>query len=222
MNRLLNKSKLSTEDLRNIKGNLSYKKVYRYLYLGDYYNGTIEAIKDYNVYLYKAIPIDKTVSLTAELVMDAAGYGSLEILNYIFIKTTNLEERHDLFFNIYSTASEKTIKWMDKMGLISYSDYVKEWIEMNGGDFVNVDFPYEIIKKYLPKVEETYDLMGYLGASLHYGDLESRKKIFDLFLEYNIDVKNYKRAITTAERVVKDKHKLNEWINYINNKMKSY
>ena len=218
-NRLMDKSKLSLEDLKNIKGNLSYKKVYRYLYLGDYKKGVIEAIKDDNVYLYKAIPISKDGEFLYEIAMDAAGYNSIEILNYIFINSTDLEKQ-DLPIYIYSLASEKTIKWMDKMDLISYSDYIKEWIVVDVEVFENIVYPYQIIKKYITKVKNYDGFMKTLGASLHYGDLETRKKIFDLFIENNIDVENYKDAITTAERIVEDKNKLKEWIDYINIKMK--
>jgi len=216
LNRLLNKSEFSIDDLRNIKGNLTYKKVYRYLYLGDYNKGILEAIQNDNVYLFKSIPINKTFDFLVDTVMDAAGYGSIEILNYIIINFNGKE----LLVYIYSTASEKTILWLDKMDLISYGDFIKEWIEERDENFVENDYVYKLIEKYLPKVKDSNGLMKSLGSSLFYGDLESRKKIFDLFLKYNIDIENYKSAITRAEEIVEDKNKLKKWINYINDKMK--
>ena len=59
LNRLLNKSKIHIEDLKKIKGNLTYKKLYKYLYLGDYGEGLFHSIQNDNVYLYKLIPINK-------------------------------------------------------------------------------------------------------------------------------------------------------------------
>ncbi len=218
LNRLLNKSKIHIEDLKKIKGNLTYKKLYKYLYLGDYGEGLFHSIQNDNVYLYKLIPINKN---SGSMLTHAACFYSIEIINYIFLNELHYFDDKDIFKSyMYTIGHEKTISWMDKMDLINYSDFITSWLFEIDEDFVKDNYIYEIIKKYLHKVENTDDFMFYLGDSLKYSKLESREKIFDLFLENNIDVDNYECAIIEAKIVVEDKNKLNKWVNYINNKMK--
>ena len=219
INRLLNRSKFSIEKINKIKGDLTYKKLYKYLYLGDYGQGFNHAIQNDNVYLYKLIPIKK-FHLLYTTVINAAGFGSIEILNYIFLSISG-DDRYNFILSCYSGANDKTINWLDKMDLIDYSQFISKMI-LEGCD--EDDYTYDMIKKYLHEVKYTEDFMDELGYSLSNSNLESRKKIFDLFIENNIDIDYYENAILAAEdrsvyRCI-DKNKLINWVNYVNNKMK--
>ena len=181
LNRLLTKK--TKEEISKLKGDLKYKQLYRYLYMGGYKEGIDEAIKNDNIYLYKNLSMYKYKNIF-KVSMDAADIGSLEILTYLFIKADeNLSQ--DLKDHIYSTAGEKTLKWMDKMDLIYWSDYIRYWIQFSTSD--DDSYHYETIKKYLSKAGDHDDFMYFLGESLEDNSLESREKIFDLFLQNNIN-----------------------------------
>lgn len=114
LNRLLTKH--SKHEIKQLRGSLSYKDLYHYLYLGDFEEGALHAIKEDNVYLYKAIPINKYNKLS-KFVMYAGSYDSIEILTYIFINSIDEDIKYKMIKYLLVTAGEKTVEWMAKMSL---------------------------------------------------------------------------------------------------------
>ncbi len=214
LNRFLLKKDYDLEEIKKMKGDFTYRELYKYLYIDkDNKNIFIEAAKRDNLYFYKELyrnavwereEIDLTIKAAAE-------NGSLQILTYLFINDKNDDEHGQLSFLVSLFANAKTTEWLKAMGQIDYDAYLV--------NLVTTEYGFEEIKKYLHMVGKRYhpELYYELGKSLSRFSLDSRIQILDYFISQKME--GLDRAIEGAYEVLKKGDKLDKWVKYIKMKI---
>ena len=125
LTRLLNKEVYTLEEIRDFKGNFTYKEIYRHLFLNEYEQGMFEAAKRNNVYYFDIINSTHFSKRSIEEFEIAVKNNSFDILTYFIIHAEDDSERLNLGEIIYFSGNEKAIKWYVHMGMGSYYEYVK-------------------------------------------------------------------------------------------------
>ena len=194
LTRLLNKEVYPLEEIRDFKGDFTYKEMYRHLFLNEYEQGIFEAVKRNNPYYYKVVSRGHFNSdRKRKIFQDAIKYNSFDVITYLLIQTESDSEKLDLEDEIYLSLNEKTVNWYLNMGLGNYAVYIMQ-LSRYRAEFA--DYVYEQFKKYLPYIKyehievfkEVADNLG--GAIATYTEDEDievfskLEKIIDLFLQY--------------------------------------
>ena len=220
LNRLLLNKYYDSEELREIKGDFTYKEIYRYLTI-DFELGALKAAEKNNVYLLNAIKIKHSVYLFRDiLISEAAKNESFDILTSLFLDELDEDKRTNLVDLIYFTDNEKSIEWIFKNNLSTYESFIGFLIHNNYNDYTQKQ-----LKKYIPRMKPLTgdDFAFELGESLEMYDLESREKIFDLFLSSKkiVDIKNsVGLAIEGMESKDINEKERKGWIKFLSNKIK--
>jgi len=198
LNRLLKKYDIET--IFEMKENLTYKNLYRYLFF-DRKTGLNVAIQTDNLDLFKQIYNSSDENDDLQYQYDQIGKdGSLNILAYLLLNEIQ-EDRQYIIDIVLGSANEKVFKWLHKMGLTSYYYY---FLLLTG--YYNPEYVLPQIKKYFKYIRENDDvipILETLGLYLTKYNLEEKKIIYDL-ISTKFDTKKYIEAIMNGLEHNKD------------------
>ena len=190
LNRFISKKNMTLEEIREIKndgGDLKYKEIYWYLFIGNIYkNGFIKAIKTDNMVLFRRLWETKPHDLEDEIniLLEIGERGNKDATTYLFARED--DERKEFFIlNITSTAGEAFRNWLFRTGILSYYKYVKYLIEDSESFWE--DFVLTEIEKYLFKLNDRdkYDLAYTVAVATQPYNIEISKKILKMIFRNN-------------------------------------
>lgn len=170
-------------EIKRLRGDLTYKEIYRFIYLNEGQKGIIKAAKQNNIYLFKYLYHDlwetrKDDSID-EAIRTASKNGSLDIITYMFVNDseTVYEDIEKLKRIVSRTANLEIAIWLDKMNQFNYREYVI--------NLVNTENSISRIDEYIG--ETNYDdekqIFYELGKSIKDFDLSSRINLLDYFIK---------------------------------------
>ena len=215
LTRLLNKEVYTLEEIREFKGNFTYKEIYRHLFLNEYEQGMFEAAKRNNVYYYDIINVGYDLKSYEEIFRFAIKNNSFDILTYFFLHAEDDTEKSDLGEEIYFSLNEKAVKWYIQMGMGSYIEYIQALLNYK---VEYADYVYDQLRKYLPYIkyedpEDKEEILLRLGEAIFaYAEdedidlLYKLEKIIDLFLQHvrKEDKTNFIEDVLMGTANVKD------------------
>ena len=211
LNRFLLKKDYGLEEIRNMKGDFSYRELYKYLYI-DTTNTErfLEIAKRDNLHLYKIFLISGTWTDDDRrmAIKFASENGSLNILTYTYLHNNGDDDHAHLSFLVSLFGNEKTTEWLKLMDQLDYDAYLVNLVE-------NRENVLQEIKKYLYHVNKKYhpELYYELGKSLSKYSLDSRLAILDYFVSRKME--GIDRASEGAYKVLKKGDKLEKWVKYV-------
>ena len=191
LNRFISEKNMSLEEIREIKndgGDLKYKEIYWYLFIGNTYkNGFIKAIKTGNMVLFRRLWENKPHALEDEvnILLEIGDRGNKDATTYLFAKENDAERKNFFTLTIMSTAGETFRNWLFRTGILSYYQYLQDLIE--DSELFDNDFLLTEIEKYLSKVngDNSERLAYFVGIEIKPYNIEIFKKILKLILRYN-------------------------------------
>ncbi len=215
LNRFLLKKDYDLDEIKKMKGDFTYRELYKYLYIDiNNKNVFIEAARRDNIHFYKELNHNGlwTVYDKELTIKDAAENGSLQILTYLFIIDHRGDDHEQLSFLVSMFANEKTSEWLKTMDQLDYDAYLVNLVTTREEAFGE-------IKKYLNMVSKRYhpELYYELGKSLSEFTLDSRIQILEYFISQKME--GLDRAIEGAYEFLKKGDKLDKWVKYIKTKM---
>ena len=191
LTRLINKQVYPLEEIRDFKGNFTYKEIYRHLFLNEYEQGMFEAAKRNNVYYYNVVSRGHfNLGRTVKSFQHAVKNNSFDILTSILLNKES--KKIDMEYEIYYSGNEKVVKWYIHMGMGSYSDYIAALV---GYRVEFSDYVYEQLRKYLPYIKyniSDFEELGFRLGEAIFGYAEDEEiellhkleKMLDLFLQH--------------------------------------
>ena len=215
LNRFLLNRGYNLEEVKNMKGNFSYRELYKYLYI-DTNNKEIffEAAKRDNLHFYKVLNDHGTWTDDDRrlVVKSASENGSINILTYTYLHNEQDDDHVHLSFLISLFGNEKTTEWLKLMDQLDYDSYLVNLV-------INRENGIQEIKKYLYHVNKRYhpELYYELGKSLFKYSLDSRISILDYFVSQKME--GIDRALEGAYQVLNKGDKIEKWVKYIKKMM---
>ena len=198
-NRLINKKNMNLEEIRDIKndkGDLKYKEIYSYLFIGNTYkNGFLKAIRTDNMVLFRKLWETKPHDLGDEvdILLEIGDRGNQDATTYLFAKENDLERKEFFASTIMTTAGDEFRNWLFRIGIITYYQYIKYLVE--DGEYLYDDFVLKEMEKILPKLKaaDKTDLAYLIGIEMSSYNVKLFNKILKLLLLQNNNENELKR-----------------------------
>lgn len=176
LNRLM--TKMDIEEIRDVKGDFSYKELYHFVRKGERKRGILEAVRRNNVYLFRSLWDDLNYKYWEEVIFEIGKYSNKDIVTYILSKEDDVNYKYDIAGTLIDTSNED-FTWLLKTGILRYAQYIF-CIAENPEIFPN--FPN--ISRFLSRIKDE-DYLDMIADIANFSkNLDVAKKILEVLITY--------------------------------------
>lgn len=185
LNRLILILGLDLGEIRDIKGDFSYKEIY---FFNKYKikKSILEAVRRNNIHLFRKLWEDedfKRYKYWEEILHEIGKYGNKDLVTYICAKENDPFQKYDIAGTIMYTANESFIEWLLKTGILAYDQYILCIFE-HPKNFSLDSFP--DISKYLSRIkdDDCYNIIHVIARYVDLDNLNIAKKILEILITF--------------------------------------
>lgn len=220
-NRLLKDFKPDT--IRKIKGQLSYKELYKYLNTDKkkiIKEAIFKSIRSKNLYLFKTMynkmgenrmEIDEDTNI--EILLEAADSLNFDVMSFFIFKSESKEDRENIVDVFLSLHDREIFEWLNLMNLTSHVTYISNiMINLDEYDGDYIQFLSSQIKDYIPGLEgiELTEITARLAENTTDRNIKFVKDIYKCIFKNSHGIywkRNVKHCFITSFRKLKEKEK---------------